>query len=220
MMKASYMSFHSAALKTSELLGQKTKKALLIDDSEFDRSRIKRLNSKLKHPMILEDVPDINAMNNCLDASAFDVIMVDYRLGQEDGLYALDMIQKHKLNKEAAKIMISGNAETEVAVSALKRGYNDFVSKKELTPKRFQQSIYDALRLANPDLANTPSDIKLALQKALMDGEVQGLVQQAVAAALAESEPSQPLYLTTYDQADLSQMVLQLIQDEDDFVFK
>jgi PleD family two-component response regulator len=219
-MKVSSMSFHSAALKTSELLNQKTKRALLIDDSEFDRSRIKRLNSKLEHPLILEDVPDINSMNNCLDANAFDLIMVDYRLGQDNGLHALDMIQKHKLNKEAAKIMISGSAETEVAVSALKRGYNDFVSKKELTPEKFQRSVYEALKSANYDVKDTPKDIKIALQKALLDGEVQGIVQQAVAAALAESEPSQPLYLTTYDQVDLSQMILDLVHDEDDFIFR
>jgi len=213
------MSFHSVAREKAQFSSQSVKTALLIDDNEFDRKRIKRLNSKLDRPLILEDVPDINAMNNCLNENSFDLIMVDYKLGQIDGLTAIDMIHRHKSNKDAAKIMISDSAEIDIAVSALKRGYSDFMSKKELTQKKFQQSIYEALRTARPDFAANPKDVGATLRDAFVDQDLKSLVQQAVTAAMAVQDQSKPMYLTTYDQSDLSTLVLDMLQD-DEFIFR
>lgn len=214
------MSFQSLAEKSFQEPVSKVKSALILDDCEFDRKRIMRLNSKLETPLAMEGVPDINAMNNCLNAKAFDLIMIDYSLGQDDGLSALDMIQKHKLNQSAAKIMISGSTETEIAVSALKRGCSDFVSKRNLTAQKFQKSVYEALRKARPELAEKPASIQSALQAALADGELHDLVKQAVASALADTDKNQTTYFTTYDDSRVYNMIAELISDDDDFIFK
>lgn len=214
------MSFHSVAINSPELPKSKIKTALLLDDCEFDRCRIKRLNSQLDAPLILEDVPDIHSMNNCLDVKSFDLIMIDYSLGEDDGFSALDMIQKHKLNSDAAKIMISGSTQTDVAVSALKRGCSDFVSKKELTAQKFQASVYEALQKARPDLIENPPNVQMALQDALQDANLQVLVQQAVASVLSNMGPDQKTCFTAYDQTDIFRMVADMIEEDDDFIFR
>lgn len=213
------MSLHTSfePAKTNFDLGPKT--ALLLDDCEFDRLRIKRLNSKLATPLLLEEVPDINAMNNCLNANSFDLIMIDYGLGKEDGLSALDMIQRHKLNQNAAKIMISGNPQTSIAVSALKRGCSDYVNKKELTKEVFQRSVYDALKKARPDAVSQHLTVQEVLRQALLDGDLQEVMQQCVRAAIAANGQKQPFAMNMIDDQQALQSLLIGMMDEDEFVF-
>jgi len=196
------------------------KTALILDDCEFDRRRIQRLNSKLDCPLILEEVPDINSMNNCLNAQPFDLIMIDYGLGKENGLSALDLIQRHKLNQDAAKIMITGNTEASVAVSALKRGCIDYVSKRTLTPELFQKSVYDALKLARPDAVTNSLSVQDVLQQALRDGELQEVMRQSVRAAMSEKNMAQTVTVGTFDTPDSLQLLLLDLMDEDNFIFR
>lgn len=214
------MSFQSLIKPAEPTFDLGPKKALLLDDCEFDRKRIQRLNSKLEHPLILEDVSDIAAMHNCLNAVSFDLIMIDYGLGKEDGFEALDMIEKHTLNKDAAKIMISGNTEASIAVSALKRGCVDYVSKRELTPDVFQKSVYDALKLARPSAVSPDLSVQEVLHQALMDGDLQKVLREAVRAAMQENAYRPNLTLTQCDDPGSLQSLLLDMTREDDFIFR
>jgi PleD family two-component response regulator len=214
------MSFQSLISSSENRFETNVRKALLIDDCEFDRRRIKRLNSKLETPLILEEVPNIDSMNNCLDAVSFDLIMIDYGLGKEDGLSALDMIQRHKLNQDAAKIMITGNTQASVAVSALKRGCSDYVSKKELTPELFQKSVFDALKKARPAAVSADQSVQEVLRHALLDGDLQAVLRESVRTAMRENGVNRDVSMVSYDRPDALQSLLIGLMDEDDFIFR
>lgn len=214
------MSFQSVVHTTTHFQDAGAKTALLLDDCEFDRRRIKRLNSQLKTPLILEDVSNIDAMNNCLNAVSFDLIMIDYSLGKDDGLYALDMIKQHKNNCDAAKIMITGNTVASVAVSALKRGCSDYVSKKELTAEVFQQSVYDALRTARPDIADKNLTVQEVLSQTLLNGDLQDVMREAIRTAIRANDINRNLAIPVGEDPYALQTLLLSMTEEDDFIFK
>ena len=68
-------------------------KALLLDDSTFDRARIRRLGQKTDLALQLDEVSSIAEMKDAVARQVFDLIMIDYRLPQGDGLGVLDYIQ-------------------------------------------------------------------------------------------------------------------------------
>jgi PleD family two-component response regulator len=130
------------------------------------------------------------------------------------------MIKHHKNNQDAAKIMISGNTQASVAVSALKRGCSDYVSKKELTPELFQKSVYDALKKARPEAVTSNQSVQEVLRHALMDGELQEVMRQSVRAAMDAVEKSANIKMTSFDNTDDLQSLLIGLMAEDDFIFK
>lgn len=224
------MSFQSNALLAQDPHVPFPQTAMILDDCDFDRAMIRRLNARLEVPLQLEEVPTIDAMNNCLNEKKFDLIMVDYGLGKDNGLNALDMISKHAQNQNAAKIMITGSNDAHVAVSAMKRGCSDFVAKKELTPASFRKSVHDALltasektRRSNPELfalGTSPQAVEIAMQLALKDPHI----RQALLEAIQDSRGSSPDGRSTIDYYTMDQMQMQsLIEEflaEDDFIFK
>ena len=65
-----------------------------------------------------------------LDTDRFDVILADYKLPSFDGLSALRVVQKARLNTPF--ILVSGVLGEEVAIEALKSGATDYVLKTGL----------------------------------------------------------------------------------------
>ncbi|MDA8747600.1 response regulator [Litoreibacter sp.] len=123
--------------------------ALVLDDSVFDRKRIRRMNDSFDVPMLLAEAPTIEEMCARMEDQSFDLFIIDYGLPEGDGLAALDLVQTHSANKNAATIMITGNEQTDIAVAALKRGCSDFIAKPNLTPDIFRNSVVEVLDQAN-----------------------------------------------------------------------
>ena len=146
--------------------------------------------------------------------------MVDYSLGKDDGFHALDMIKQHKKNRDAAKIMISGNTQASIAVSALKRGCSDYVSKKELTAELFQQSVYDALTKVRPDIVQNNLTVQEVLRQALLDGDLQDVMRESVRSAMRANGTEQNMAISNGGDPLALQSLLLSMMDEDDFIFK
>jgi CheY-like chemotaxis protein len=160
-------------------------RTLLLDDSAFDRTRIRRLGGKLDLGLDFQEAPSVQVMERCLDTQVFDLIMIDYLMPEADGLAALQMIRRHEANRGAATIMISGNADRQVAVSAMRNGCNDFLAKDELSPELLRRSVLGALNASRglarhfdrPRLNLDLADLQMLLKLALDDKATQAILR-------------------------------------------
>lgn len=209
------------AVSSTPLASVIPKTALILDDCDFDRAKIRRLNARLDHPMELVEVATIEAMIACLEDQYFDLIMIDYSLGSENGLTALDLLKKHTQHDSAAKIMVSGTTDTKIAVSAMKLGCKDVVAKQGLTQQAFQTAVNDALTRAMVDgerpntvlKNNMGNTAQLALSAAMDDPEI----RTAIIASLKGGSSQKANKDSTEEDVDA---LLNGFFGEDDFIFR
>ena len=118
---------------------------LAIDDNEFDRQRVLRLCQRAGLRYEGREASTLDEVRQALDDTAFDLIFVDYHLGSETGLDAIDLVASHPGQRAAAAIMLAGEGEIAVAVEAMRRGCSDYMTKATMTVERLQMSIATAL---------------------------------------------------------------------------
>lgn len=118
---------------------------LVLDDDLFDRKRLKHLSKKFGVRTIISEAETLDMLRTELDATRFDAILIDYRLGANTGMEALEIIQKHPGNASAAKIMLSGEDQLDFAVAAIKQGCDDYLSKSGLSVEALYASISAAM---------------------------------------------------------------------------
>lgn len=157
-------------------------KTLLLDDSTFDRSRIRRLSNKTALMVYLTEVSNIAELKEAIAHQVYDLILIDYRLPQGDGLEVLAHIQSSTLNSDVATIMITGNGDMDTAVTAMRNGCHDFLTKEAMTADQLGAAMVGAMQsaAAHRDLvaqtAHQREIIRQGLTAALMDKDVQGTV--------------------------------------------
>ncbi len=120
--------------------------ALVVDDSTFDRIKIRRLFSATGLPLCLNESDTLKSLESVLDQQIFDIILVDYSLPDSTEIDALKVVQDHPRNSNAATIMITGYDQSDIAVRALKMGCTDYISKGQLSTERLRQSVLSAIK--------------------------------------------------------------------------
>jgi PleD family two-component response regulator len=171
--------------------------ALLLDDSKFDRRRIRRLSREMGVPIQIDEVATLSALQEVLDADSYDVVLLDYRLTEGDGLQALDLVRAHPRNAKCPAIMVAGGDDPTVAVRALHSGFADYLSKAKLTAESLRDSVLTAIEKADlaasaeqqtTDMAAALSDTILAQFRRSLQPELAGVVRNLRAARAALSE--------------------------------
>jgi DNA-binding NtrC family response regulator len=119
--------------------------ALILDDDQFDRLRIRRLFRNAEIPFYLDEADTLETFEAILDREDYDIIFVDYKLAKSDGIQALKIVQSHPRNSKAATIMITGDDQSDVAVRAMKSGCVDYLSKNKLTVDLLKRSVTSAI---------------------------------------------------------------------------
>lgn len=127
------------------LLGEPLINALILDDSKFDRRRIQRISRDMGLPILLDEVASITALRAILDEDSFDLIILDYRLTEGDGLQALALVRTHPAQALCATIMLAGGDDPDVARQALLNGCSDYLSKSQLTAQGLRRAVMEAL---------------------------------------------------------------------------
>lgn len=120
-------------------------RALIVDDNEIDRRRLKNFCDRSGLDIDFVDAASIAQMREVLKDNVFDLIFIDYRLDDGDGLRALEVIKRNAKNCFAATIMVAGVAQTQVAVTALKAGCSDYILKDQLDPEWLKRAVINAL---------------------------------------------------------------------------
>lgn len=129
--------------------------ALVLDDSDFDRRRLRRMTREAAMPLILDEAESIEALRAALDEDVFDVIFIDYRLPEGDGLLAQQLIRAHPRHAHCPTIMLAGNDDPEVGLKALRMGCSEYLLKTRLTVDTLRDTVNEAIDKAKAQVAGT-----------------------------------------------------------------
>lgn len=199
-------------------------RALLLDDSNFDRARIRRLSDKTDLLIQLDEVDSIEAMDMAVVKENYDLILIDYRLPVGDGMLALDHVMKNERNKDAGKIMITGDGARHTAMQAMRGGYHDFLTKEEMDADGLRSAMINAVTLARQQQYLTMQAtqhreaIREGLIAALQDSNVQRSVISLVSRNLLGAGDGSNELMSRFDASNVDALLAGL-DDEDDFIF-
>lgn len=199
--------------------------ALLLDDSQFDRRRIRRLGARIDDlPLRLHEVGTLHEMEAALSRRAYDVILVDYRLSEGTGVEALERISAMARHCGAGRIMITGNEDIGAAVEAMRSGCHDFLAKDDMSAEVLREAMLNAMARARRSLALQE---QLALRQAalcegvkiaLQDAEVQESIGAIFRAQLSGMVATLPDGLAAPRSAEIDSFVAGL-GASDEFIF-
>jgi DNA-binding NtrC family response regulator len=100
---------------------------LVIDDEQLVCKSIKRiLEDQEKQVFTALNYPEAEKI---LKQQSIDLVLLDYKLGDQDGLFVLKEIRDQY--SDLSIIMITAHGNIDVAVEAMKHGAYDFIQKKE-----------------------------------------------------------------------------------------
>ncbi|MDO6557877.1 two-component system response regulator [Paraglaciecola chathamensis] len=117
-------------------------KVLIVDDDVVDRKVVKRTlcASSDSHHDVQEATSAAQGMS-LLSSSQFDVILLDYRMPEVDGIEMVsDMRAKPDMGNTAI-VMISAYDEPSLALDCIEAGAQDFLAKNEITLSKLEKAI-------------------------------------------------------------------------------
>jgi DNA-binding response OmpR family regulator len=103
-----------------------------------------------------------------LAESDYDLIFLDYHLGEWNGLDILKDIRKNGYILPV--IMLTGQGDQEVAVQAMKYGATDYLVKSSLTPESLFKTIRHAINLFKEEQKRVQAEESLKAQGLLLQG--------------------------------------------------
>jgi PAS domain S-box-containing protein len=102
-------------------------RVLLIDDHPDDRTLVIRQLQREFDPVEIEQIIDQASFDRALNASGFDIAIIDYRLIWSDGLAVLRQLKA--VCPTCPVIMFTNSAMQEEAIEAMKAGLDDYIIK-------------------------------------------------------------------------------------------
>jgi diguanylate cyclase (GGDEF)-like protein len=141
-----------------------SQRILLVDDDEIDRITIKRALVKSSRPMVVFEATGFSEAIRLLKRQRFDCVLLDYRLGGQDGLDLIKEIHTEGLS-DAPIVMLSGMDDETTRLNCLKEGAQDFLLKSEVDT----HSLVRAIRYAEERKSVTLQIRYLAQHDSLTD---------------------------------------------------
>lgn len=136
---------------------------LHLEDSAADHELVRFALRKAGEEFELERVETLSGFEQQLTSSTFDVILADYRLLGFTALDAWRLLQNQEFPANPGTtpfILLSGAIGEPAAVSAIKMGISDYLSKDDLG--RLTQTIHRAIEIHDVRRAKVAADIELA----------------------------------------------------------
>lgn len=119
---------------------------LIIDDSAVDRATYQRyLQQSTENYTVLEAELGVEGLDICQRCQP-DVMLVDYRLPDLDGIDFLTELQT-QINAPPV-IILTGQGNEAIAVEAMKAGAQDYLVKGYLTPEKLRIAVTSVLEKA------------------------------------------------------------------------
>jgi signal transduction histidine kinase/DNA-binding response OmpR family regulator len=124
---------------------QPTLRILLVDDDEDDYVWIRRILAS-EDSVQLDWAPSYEEGCAAIHAHAHDVILVDYRLRDEEGRDGLDVVRKAREEQAATPCVLFTNApRSGLEIASLSAGAAGFLTKSEVSKSRLMHAILQAL---------------------------------------------------------------------------
>ena len=113
---------------------------LLIDDDEVDRATVRRSlkKSNLAHDLV--EAQDGASGLRAAVAGAFDCVLLDYRLPDIDAFEMLATLLSAEGGRHAV-LMLTGEADQDIALRLMRAGALDYLSKSDTTPSSLVRAI-------------------------------------------------------------------------------
>jgi signal transduction histidine kinase len=168
---------------------------LLVDDDELDRMIVKRALKKAGISVQLTEVENgydaiakleniekrvasakVNSPQAFVSQTIYDLILIDYRLPDLDGLQLIEQIQA--LDLELPFIVLTGQGDEEIAVEIMKAGASDYISKGRIEPNHLAKAINNAIRIHKAEQAVELANQRLRISNELLTIKNKELEQQ------------------------------------------
>jgi DNA-binding NtrC family response regulator len=122
---------------------------LIVDDEKTTREG---LRAALEERFDVYLAEDAKSASELLEKEAFDVLLTDFRLPNEDGMKLI--ARAKSLSKPPICILMTAYGSEELAVEAMKRGADDYIAKGRLQIDELEMRIARALRQQNLEAEN------------------------------------------------------------------
>ncbi len=133
------------------------RKILFIEDNFDDYVIVERMLKKsFGKKVTLSWVATGGKALNEMNKEKYDLVLLDYRLPDTDGLKIMGGIEKKGLNVPV--LFLTGKGSEKIAVEALKKGACDYITKDEINKERLPELISYYLELS--DLYNAEEIVK------------------------------------------------------------
>lgn len=119
-------------------------RVLAIDDDESYRLLLARMLQLAVPQARLDAYDPVNGLpGEGFDLAAYDLVLLDYRLGAENGL---DWLRRFKQRGHCpAVVMLTGEGSENVVVQAIKAGADDYLPKERLDRDELKRVVGDAM---------------------------------------------------------------------------
>ncbi|WP_320823892.1 putative bifunctional diguanylate cyclase/phosphodiesterase [Reinekea sp.] len=117
---------------------------LMVDDDKVDREMVKRLLEKSDQNFLITEASGVDEGLVSYDQNGFDVVLLDYRMPQRDGIEMILELKTHTRDYGTAIIMMSSAEDEKLSIDCLEAGAQDFIPKAEITTRRLKNSIVHA----------------------------------------------------------------------------
>ena len=178
-------------------------RALMIDDDEDDFILTRAQLALLLHPKIqLEWVKSFDEGLEALRSNAYDVYLVDYRLGAESGLDLIRLVIALGCKKPI--IMLTGLGDQNVDEAAMDAGAADYLVKGQINNSLLGRAIRYAIQRKQIEgelteiqqrLADSREEERLQLARELHDGPLQDLLGVHFHLGVVERAQDNPEFL-------------------------
>ena len=188
-------------------------KILIIDDERAIRNTLKEILEFEGYEIDLAENGRVGVEK--AKGGGYDLIYSDVKMPEMDGLEVLDTLQKEEAC-ECPIVMISGHADVETAVTALKNGAYDFI-EKPLDLNRLLVTTKNALEQKHLKAENSHSKQEIsALRKKMasknqMIGESEAI--QHVRAIIEKVAPTEARVMITGDNGTGKEVVARLLHE-------
>ena len=121
-------------------MGDQTMKILLVEDDEDDYVILRKMLSQI--PGQTYNLEWASGFDDALlktSRTDYDLFLVDYRLGIQNGLELLRVLQGR--GYPAPVILLTGKGDYEIDLQAMKSGASEYLEKGDLTPTLLERSI-------------------------------------------------------------------------------
>ncbi|MET1254195.1 EAL domain-containing protein [Aliikangiella maris] len=117
---------------------------LVVDDDKLDRMQIKRTLSSSNLEVNITEALTVDEGLAAYSEGNFDVVLLDYRMPQRDGIEMIVEIRNEPKESSTAIVMMSSSEDEELAINCIKAGAQDFLIKSEITESRLRRAIQHA----------------------------------------------------------------------------
>jgi CheY-like chemotaxis protein len=118
---------------------------LMIDDSKYDRQRLRRIANQTQLAIEFTEVQDLDSAISALRTTEYDIILMDQMLPDGEGTTVAELFKTHLGAAAPPIVMISGSTETIMPVKAKAAGCLGYIGKNDLTPQALEAVILETL---------------------------------------------------------------------------